>query len=179
MFADNEDDDLRPVDPNFEWLAENPVCFVGFGFGSGLSPKAPGTAGTAVGLVLAAIWVWLTSTPPWILLVIGVLLFPLGVWICNENEKKLRTHDHCGIVFDEIAAMIFILGFVAFHFFYWLAAIALFRFFDAVKPYPISHFDKTVQGGLGVMIDDYIAAIFCIIPLLLVKYGWQYFQGAL
>ena len=176
MFADDED--FTPVNPNFEWLAENPICFVGFGFGSGLSPKAPGTAGTAVGLLLAALLMWIFHFPEWCLIAIGVLLFPLGVWICNENEKKLRTHDYNGIVFDEIAAMIFILGFVPFNFFYWIAAFALFRFFDAVKPYPVSHFDKNVKGGLGVMVDDYVAAVLCIIPLVAVQYGLKFIQGA-
>ena len=56
MFADDED--FTPVNPNFEWLAENPICFVGFGFGSGLSPKAPGTAGTAVAVLLAALLIF-------------------------------------------------------------------------------------------------------------------------
>ena len=176
MFED--DDDFSSVTPNFEWLAENPICLVGFGFGAGLSPKAPGTAGTAVGVLLAALWLWLTASPAWTLAIIAVLLFPLGVWICSENEKKLHKHDYGGVVFDEIAAMLLILGFVPFNFFYWLVAFALFRFFDAVKPYPVSYFDKNIQGGLGTMLDDYVAALLSIIPLVAVKYGIQYFQGA-
>lgn len=177
MFA-NDDEDFTPVTPNFEWLAENPICFVGFGFGSGLSPKAPGTAGTVVGVLLAALLMWIFHFPEWCLIVFGVLLFPLGVWVCNACEKKLHRHDYGGVVFDEIGAIIFILGFVPFNFFYWLAAFALFRFFDAVKPYPVSYFDKNIQGGLGTMLDDYVAALLSIIPLVAVKYGLQFVLGA-
>ena len=176
MFED--DDDFTPVKPNFEWLAENPVCFVGFGFGSGLSPKAPGTAGTAVGWLLAALLMWIFHFPEWCLIVFGVLLCPLGVWVCGECEKKLRTHDFSGIVFDEIGAMFLILGFVPFHIVWWLVAFALFRLLDATKPYPISYFDKNIQGGLGVMVDDYVAAVLCIIPLVAAKYGLQFVLGA-
>ena len=161
------DDDFTPVTPNFEWLAENPICFVGFGFGSGLSPKAPGTAGTVVGVLLAALLMWIFHFPEWCLIV-------FGVWVCNACEKKLHRHDYRGVVFDEIGAMLLILGFVPFNVFYWIAAFALFRFFDALKPYPVSYFDKNIQGGLGTMLDDYVAAVLCIIPLVAVKYGWQY-----
>lgn len=164
-FFDKKKMKQKPVfQPTFSWLLQNPVCFLGFGFGSGLAPKAPGTFGTLPALPLAALWLALGGSH-WGLLLLCIPLFIVGVWICNHTERALGVHDYGGIVWDEIVAMLAVLAFVPVSWMWWLAAFAVFRFFDAVKPPPIKWFDERVSGGFGVMLDDIIAAVMSVIVL--------------
>ena len=145
--------------PDFIWLLRRPHRLTGFGFGAGLSPVAPGTFGTLVALPLS--WMYLTYTdfPVWSLIIVGLLFFPVGIFVCQKCENDLGVEDYGGIVFDEIGAMIAILGTVSFSWQWWAAAFIVFRIFDAVKPFPISWFDRRFHGGFGIMSDDYIAAL--------------------
>lgn len=144
--------------PTFRWLLRRPVCLLGFGFGSGLAPVAPGTFGTLPALPMAA-GLMLLGIEGWTLAAVALLLFAAGIPICRHTEAALGVHDYGGIVWDEIAAMLLVLAFTPPHWAWWLAAFALFRFFDAVKPPPIRWFDRRVGGGFGVMLDDFIAAL--------------------
>lgn len=155
--------------PTFKWLLQNPIRFLGFGFGSGLAPKAPGTFGTLPALPLAWILLFLNSGKIG-LIILSVVLFFIGIWICNVTERDLGVHDYGGIVWDEIVAMLLILAFVPQTVLWWLMAFLVFRFFDAVKPPPIKWFDQKVSGGFGVMLDDIIAAIMSIMVLLVLQY---------
>ena len=158
-----------PVNPTFQWLLRNPVCYLGFGFGTGLSPKAPGTFGTLPALPLA--WLLLQLQLPWYaLLLIAAMLFAVGIPICSHTEQKLGRQDYGGIVWDEIAAMVLVLFFVPQTWAWWLTAFAVFRFFDAVKPWPIKWFDARIHGGLGIMLDDLIAAGFSLLVLWLLAW---------
>ena len=147
--------------PTFMWLWQRPVCFFGFGFGTGLAPKAPGTFGTLPAIFIAGLLLGCGMSK----LMLGMLCIPLflvGIWICNETERALGVHDYGGIVWDEIVAMILVLACVPQGLGYWTMAFIAFRFFDAVKPPPIKWFDQRVSGGLGVMLDDIIAAVFAM-----------------
>ena len=155
--------------PTLKWLLQNPIRFLGFGFGSGLAPKAPGTFGTLPALPLAWILLFLGSNKIG-LIILSVVLFFIGIWICNVTERDLGVHDYGGIVWDEIVAMLLILAFVPQTVLWWLMAFLVFRFFDAVKPPPIKWFDQKVSGGFGVMLDDIIAAIMSIMVLLVLRY---------
>lgn len=155
--------------PTLKWLLQNPIRFLGFGFGSGLAPKAPGTFGTLPALPLAWILLFLGSGKIG-LIILSVVLFFIGIWICNVTECDLGVHDYGGIVWDEIVAMLLILAFVPQTVLWWLMAFLVFRFFDAVKPPPIKWFDQKVSGGFGVMLDDIIAAIMSIMVLLILRY---------
>ena len=155
--------------PTLKWLLQNPIRFLGFGFGSGLAPKAPGTFGTLPALPLAWILLFLNSGKIG-LIILSVVLFFIGIWICNVTERDLGVHDYGGIVWDEIVAMLLILAFVPQTVLWWLMAFLVFRFFDAVKPPPIKWFDQKVSGGFGVMLDDIIAAIMSIMVLLVLRY---------
>lgn len=155
--------------PTLKWLLQNPIRFLGFGFGSGLAPKAPGTFGTLPALPLAWILLFLDSGKIG-LIILSVVLFFIGIWICNVTERDLGVHDYGGIVWDEIVAMLLILAFVPQTVLWWLMAFLVFRFFDAVKPPPIKWFDQKVSGGFGVMLDDIIAAIMSIMVLLVLQY---------
>lgn len=155
--------------PTFSWLLKNPIRFLGFGFGTGLSPKAPGTIGTLPALPLA--WLFLSfGFHPLGLVILSLVLFFIGIAICNITERDLGVHDYGGIVWDEIVAMLLILAFVPQTVFWWLLAFLLFRFFDALKPPPIKWFDSKVQGGFGVMLDDIIAAFMSIVILLMTQW---------
>ena len=88
----------------------------------------------------------------------------VGIGICHETELALgRVHDYSGIVWDEIVAMLFVFSLIPQGFFWWIIGFAAFRFFDIVKPQPISWADSKVNGGLGVMLDDVIAAVYAVL----------------
>lgn len=152
--------------PTLRWLLRHPLCLLGFGFGTGLAPKAPGTFGTLPALPLA--WLVLQlHLPTYALLLLAAMLFAVGISICSYTEQKLGQTDYGGIVWDEIAAMMLVLFFAPPSWGGWLAAFVLFRFFDAVKPWPIKWFDAHIHGGLGIMLDDLIAAVFSLLSLWL------------
>lgn len=103
-------------------------------------------------------------------LTLGLLCIPLfflGIWICNVTERALGVHDYGGIVWDEIVAMLLVLACIPQGLGWWTTAFIVFRFFDAVKPPPIRWFDRQVSGGLGIMLDDIIAAVMSIMVLRL------------
>lgn len=153
--------------PTMKWLLERPVCLLGFGFGSGLAPVAPGTFGTLPALPLAGLCMALGLTG-WPLAALCGVLFVLGVKICDVTEQQLGIQDYGGIVWDEIVAMMLVLAFVPQTAGWWLAAFAVFRAFDALKPWPIKWFDARVHGGFGIMLDDLIAAGFSLLVLKMV-----------
>ena len=147
-----------PVDAKA--ILRSPVHFIAFGFGSGLSPKGPGTAGALVGLPF---WFLLNHLQWPLYVLVCAVLFAFGCWVCGESAKRLGVHDHGGIVFDEIVGFLvtctplLLLSLSA----WWLIpAFALFRFFDIVKPWPIKVVDAKVHGGFGIMVDDLIAGLF-------------------
>ncbi len=148
--------------PTWQWLIEHPVCFFGFGFGTGLAPKAPGTFGTLPAIFLAGLLLGLGLSHA-ILAFLCVILFFIGIWICNQTEKALGVHDYGGIVWDEIVAMMLVYACIPQGLGTWVLAFVIFRVFDATKPPPIKWFDERVGGGLGVMLDDVIAALFTIV----------------
>ncbi len=155
--------------PTFGWLLSRPICLLGFGFGTGLAPKAPGTFGTLPALPLVWLCLSLGISGGWLVL-LCLLLFIVGIKICDVTERELGIQDYGGIVWDEIVAMMLVLAFVPQTVFWWLFAFALFRLFDAVKPWPIRWFDARVHGGFGIMLDDVIAAGFTLLVLQLMMW---------
>ncbi|WP_434779850.1 phosphatidylglycerophosphatase A family protein [Neisseria sp. Ec49-e6-T10] len=153
------------INPTFSWLLKHPVCFLAFGFGMGLAPKAPGTFGTLPALPIAFVLLYWCSISPIFLALSCVLLFVLGCYICAYTSDLLGVSDYGGIVWDEIVAMLLLLCCVPLSWFWWLMAFICFRIFDALKPWPISYFDQHVHGGLGIMLDDILAVIPSIVVL--------------
>ena len=145
---------------------KDPVVFVAMGLGSGLAPFAPGTAGTLLTVPLVYFLQQQTS-----LIYAAVTLFVLltGPWVCAYAADKLKVHDHSGIVYDEVAGFLITMSIVPHGWTWMFAGFVLFRFFDAVKPWPISWFDQNIHGGTGIMLDDVIAGIFSLSCLLLVQ----------
>ena len=161
--------------PSRSFMLAHAAHLVALGFGSGLSPTAPGTVGT--------LWAWLTFflLQHWLLPAgVGVVLLVglvLGWWACTITARHLGVADPGCIVWDEILAFWLVLW-LAMPMGFWgqLVAFALFRFFDAVKPGPVAWADELFKGlgwrgGWGIMFDDLVAA-FCT---LLVIALWRHF----
>ena len=149
--------------PTLGALFGNPVLAVAFGFGTGLSPIAPGTVGTLLALPL---W-WALADFGWIpyLFIVGCT-FVIGIWICGRAAAEVGQHDHSGIVFDEIVGYLVALAAVPFTLWAVVFSFVVFRLLDALKPWPICWLDRHVKGGLGVMLDDLVAgAITALIVL--------------
>lgn len=149
------------VTPDRAFLFAHPAHFLALGFGSGLAPKAPGTAGTLAAFPLY----WVLADHPFYWVWIAVFL-AAGVWACEVTGRDLGVHDHGGMVWDEIAAFLMVLPFAPAGWLGALLAFALFRLFDIWKPYPIGWLDARVPGGFGVMLDDVLAAGYAILCLL-------------
>lgn len=137
----------------------NPIHFLAFGLGSGAVPKAPGTFGT-----LAAIPIWYLfadlSADYYLLLL--VLSFALGCWLCGKTSEDLGVHDHGGIVWDEFVGLWITYLALPQGWGWVLIGFVLFRVFDILKPWPIGWADKRVSGGLGIMLDDVLAGIMAL-----------------
>ena len=144
------------TNPSIGQLLRSPTLLLAFGFGSGLSPKAPGTVGT-----LAAIPLWwlLAQLPLSVYLVVVFIAAVAGITICGSASKKLGVHDHGGIVWDEFVGFWIAMAALPVSWLSLLLGFGLFRLFDILKPWPISWLDKRVSGGLGIMIDDVIAGL--------------------
>jgi len=153
--------------PDWRLLLSHPAHFFSLGFGSGLMPKGPGTAGTLVAFPLY--WYLAPRLNDYNFILLLVAAFVIGVWICDKTGRALGVEDHGGIVWDEIVAFLLVLFFTPDGIAWQILAFVLFRFFDIVKPQPIRHFDRNLHGGLGVMFDDILAAAYALLCLALVK----------
>lgn len=148
---------------------KDPVVFIALGFGSGLSPKAPGTAGT---LMTVPLVYFLQQQTLLVYVLVTLFVLITGSWVCGYAAKKLQVHDHSAIVYDEVAGFLCTMFMVPANWTLMLTGFVLFRFFDAVKPWPISWLDKNMHGGFGIMFDDVVAGIFSLLCLMLLQYGY-------
>ena len=175
---------LAPRRPTAKFLLAHPAHFIALGFGSGLSPVAPGTAGT--------LWAWLSFlllqrwlSPAEIGWLIAVSL-PVGWWACTTTARSMRVLDPASIVWDEVVAFWAVLWLVMPTGFLGQAiAFGLFRYFDAAKPGPVGWADRLSHGvdpatdrhgwtwaGFGIMADDLVAAGCTLLVIAL----WRFFQ---
>lgn len=158
--------------PDWKFVTQKFSHFLAFGFGAGLTPRLPGTAGTAIGLVLYLVLSSFVSMPA--MLAIAAAGFIVGTWASGATEKSLAAADHGGIVIDEIIAFWLVLVFIPQTPWWFASAFLLFRLFDIVKPWPIRFFDRHTPGGFGIMFDDLLAASYTLIAIELgirVLYG--------
>lgn len=162
--------------PTLRFMLAHPAHLIALGFGSGLSPFAPGTAGTlwawGAWLLLAR---WLTPLELGLLIAVSL---PVGWWACTVTAGHMRVLDPGNIVWDEVVAFWIVLwlvlpaGFTA-----QLVAFALFRFFDAVKPGPVAWADELYhgfgwKGGFGILFDDLVAALCTLLVIAAWKVWW-------
>ena len=137
----------------------NPVHFCALGFGSGLIPLMPGTFGSLAAIPLILLLAPLGN----ITFILATLLScVIGIWFCGRTADDMGVHDHGSIVWDEVAGMLLTFMFVPLTLWTVIAGFVLFRIFDIIKPWPIGPVDKTVHGGLGIMLDDILAGLMSI-----------------
>lgn len=148
---------------DFKAISRDPVLFVAFGFGAGLSPKAPGTVGSLAAFPFY--WLLASFISPFYIPFVLVLFFLLGIYCCEKAGSYSGIPDHPAIVWDEIVAMLFIFAAIPSSLLIFGIAFLLFRFFDILKPWPICYVDKKFKNGFGVMFDDVLAAVYSIICL--------------
>jgi phosphatidylglycerophosphatase A len=157
----------RTHSPGLRFLFAHPAHFVALGFGAGLAPAAPGTFGTLVAIPLAIV---LRAQFSDVVFVAVIVVFALiGVWAAQVTGRNLGAVDHGAIVWDETVAFLVVLFFVGDDSVRVAFAFLLFRAFDIVKPPPIRQLDAALKNGVGVMVDDLLAAGYS----LLVLAAWQ------
>ncbi|WP_421709591.1 phosphatidylglycerophosphatase A [Algihabitans sp.] len=128
-------------------------------FGAGLLPKAPGTWGSLAALPFAAAIVWLGG--PWALLAAAVLLFLVGIWASAKYAGSRA--DPGEVVVDEVVAQWLVIFPVALDLKLYLLAFVTFRVADILKPWPANWADRRIKGGLGIMLDDILAAPYAMV----------------
>lgn len=134
----------------------DPRQLLALGFGAGLLPRAPGTAGT----LAAAPFVWaLGLLPAWAYLTMLVAAFVVGCWVCGVTARAVGVDDHPAIVWDEFVGLAATLAVLPQSPAVVATAVVVFRVFDILKPWPIRVFDRRLHGGLGIMLDDVLAAV--------------------
>jgi phosphatidylglycerophosphatase A len=149
----------------------NPVHFLAFGFGSGLAPKMPGTFGTIAALPIVVLLSHYSSVSVYVL--VTILVSVVGIWICGKTAQDMGVHDDSSIVWDEVAGMLITMIAVPLNWQTVIVGFVLFRFFDVLKPWPISYLDKHVHGGFGIMIDDVLAGVFAAVIIhILLAFSW-------
>jgi phosphatidylglycerophosphatase A len=151
---------------NASFMWSHPLHAISLGFGSGLSAIMPGTMGTLFAWLSFTVLNRYLNAVEWGLL-IGVG-FLAGLAITDFTARKLRRTDPSAIVWDEIVAFWLVLLMVTpASFAAQCAAFVLFRFFDMVKPPPIGYYERKLKGGIGIMVDDMLAAFFTLIVIAL------------
>ncbi|MDP2533293.1 phosphatidylglycerophosphatase A [Photobacterium damselae subsp. piscicida] len=146
----------------------NPWHLLATGFGSGLAPIVPGTVGTLAAIPLY----WVLAQLPFLLYLLAIVIAAIiGVTICQKTSDDMKVHNHGSIVWDEFVGFWITMAIAPTISWQWiLAGFILFRFFDMLKPWPISWLDKHVSGGFGIMIDDIVAGFMAMISLWFVGY---------
>ena len=153
--------------PGLRFTTGHPAHLIALGFGAGLAPFAPGTAGTLLAWPVG--WFFGEAYAPAVQLGAIALFFVIGVWACTITGRHLGVSDHGGMVWDEFVAFLLMLAVLP-HSLAWQAAgFVAFRFFDIAKPPPIRWLERRYHGGFGVMVDDLLAAGYALLCLSIVK----------
>lgn len=141
----------------------NPWVFISAGFGSGMVRPAPGTWGSLLGVV---IWWYALANLAWPLqLAACVIVFAIGTWTTAKVIEQYGVHDPGAVVVDEIVGVWLALLMVPQSLLMAALAFGLFRFFDIVKPWPVSWADQEAPGAFGVMLDDVLAGLLACVVL--------------
>ena len=151
--------------PDARFLLSHPAHFIALGFGAGLAPKAPGTFGTFAAMPIY--WALALVLPPLAIAFLSIPLFFVGVWACERTGRDLGVSDHGSMVWDEIVAFLPLLAVSSQDWRLQAYAFVLFRIFDIWKPPPIRELERNVKGGMGVMIDDVVAAFYAYVVFVI------------
>ena len=118
-------------------------------------------------LALPIFWIAGPRLDPGIYFLGLALLFAIGVWACEVTGRALGQPDHGGMVWDETTAFLLVLFFTPVYGYWQAFAFLVFRLFDILKPPPIRYCERVIKGGLGVMIDDVMAAGYTLVVIAL------------
>ncbi|WP_207547638.1 phosphatidylglycerophosphatase A family protein [Paraburkholderia ginsengiterrae] len=158
--------DSKPRRATARFMLSHPLHILSLGFGSGLSPVAPGTIGTLFAWASFTVLNRYLTVAEWGALIVAG--FVGGIAICGFTAKKLGIADPSPVVWDEIVAFWLVLLMITpATLTDQLWAFVVFRFFDMVKPPPIGYFDRRLKGGFGIMFDDLVAAFFTLLVIAL------------
>ena len=146
---------------------KRPVMWLATGFGAGLSPVAPGTAGSLVGVLF---YLAMAGLPLVLYLALVLLLAVIGIRVCDRAGEILGVTDHPGIVWDEIVGVLITMAATPPSWQGVVSGFALFRLFDILKPWPVARIDRGVKGGLGVMLDDVMAGLYALACLQILRH---------
>lgn len=135
----------------------DPAVFLACGLGSGFAPAAPGTAGSAMAVLLW--WFVLAALPPVVQVGAIAALTVLGTWVIGRVQARYAVTDPGAIVIDEFAGQWIVLLAAPVNVWVALAGFALFRLFDIWKPWPVGYLERKVGGAFGVMLDDLVAGL--------------------
>ena len=148
----------------------HPACLAATWFGAGLIRPAPGTWGSLAALPLA--WAMVQLGGPVTLMVATAAVFALGCWASDVYERASGGKDPGSVVIDEVAGQWLVLIVVPLEPLYYLAGFLVFRFCDIAKPWPASWADRKVSGGLGIMLDDVLAALYGLAAIAAFRYWY-------
>ncbi len=162
---------MTTVRPTLAFLLHHPAHFIALGFGAGLAPAAPGTFGTLVAIPIALLLRAYGGDAEFIAVI--VVLFAVGAWASQVTGRNLGVPDAGCIVIDEVAAFLLVLFFTGTDWTQIALAFVVFRLFDIFKPPPIRQLDAALKNGVGVMLDDLLAAGYTLIILAI----WQRMAG--
>ncbi len=138
-------------------IRKNMVKFLATGGYAGLSPVAPGTAGTAAGVVI----VWVASLfHPYVQVAVTAAILAASIPVASAGLRLFGGKDPGQIVFDEIAGTMVSFFLMPVNAKSVIVLFVLFRFFDIVKPFPAGAIDRKLPGGAGVALDDVAAGIY-------------------
>ena len=143
-------------------LLRHPAGWIASGFGSGFSPRAPGTVGSAVAMLP---WLWLRTLPLHYYALAVLLAFVIGVWASTWVVRRSGVQDPQVVVWDEFVGVWIALIAAPAGWIWMLAGFALFRLFDIWKPWPVNWADEKIGGGVGVMLDDVFAGFYALIVM--------------
>jgi phosphatidylglycerophosphatase A len=132
------------------------IVLATFGY-VGYFPIAPGTAGSAAGLLLYVVLRWIGLPVVDLAAIAG--LFAVGIWAGSVAERHYATEDPGYVVLDEVIGMLVTLALVPVTWKGALLGFFLFRGFDIVKPFPARQCER-LHGGLGIMADDVVAGLY-------------------
>lgn len=152
---------------NRKFLTQNIYHFIALGFGSGLFKKGPGTAGSLAAILIFYLLINLPSLLQWLFV---ITLFFVGLYSSNKVINLIDQKDPSFIVIDEIVAVLFLFILIPTNIKFLAFAFILFRIFDIFKPFPVSWAENYFKGGLGIMMDDIVAALLSLLVIRLTLY---------
>ncbi len=153
----------QSAQPNWRWLI-NPIHCLSLGLGCGLSPLAPGTVGTLLGV---AIYLLIMDVGVLFYLSIVLVIIGIATAVAEYTSEALGGVDHRAIVIDEIAGFLIACISLPADWIYLLLAFVLFRIFDIAKPWPIDFIDRRIGGGVGIIGDDLMAGLYTLLCIQL------------